>query len=136
MKLIRHIIGMIFAPVISLLFVHLTFVTIFWLDNERLWWPLISTYEFGMPIAYGVTVIVGVPLYIALRRFQYTKLWHFIVAGLCMYAVPFTIITALTPSNPWFVRPYDGIALFLSGGVGGAFVGLLFWFIASQTYYL
>lgn len=130
MKVFRHITGLIVAPVIALLFVHLTFVIIFWLDNEKLWWRLTDTYDFGVPVAYLVTSFIGIPIYIILRKLQYVKLWHFIIAGLCMYAVPFTIILAFVPSNPWYVRPYDGIVLLLSGGIGGAIIGLLFWFIA------
>jgi hypothetical protein len=72
------------------------------------------------PLAYGVALIVGIPLYVLLSDRDLDDWWHYALAGAVLGTAPFIL--------------FFGTAAFGSIGIMGAASGLLaavtFWWIA------
>jgi len=84
-------------------------------------------FPYGVALAYPSALLIGVPLYLGLRRSQRLGWWQLSLAGM-VCAVPAVVAYRLVGAPP-HLEPFDWLsAVYLEAW--GAFTGLSFWLLA------
>ena len=84
-------------------------------------------FPYGIALAYPAALLLGLPLYLGLRRRQRLGWWQLALAGM-ICAVP-AVLAYRYAGTPPHLEPFDWLAaLYLEAW--GAFAGLSFWLLA------
>ncbi len=84
-------------------------------------------FPYGIALAYPAALLIGLPLYLGLRRRQRLGWWQLSLAGM-ICAVP-AVVAYRVVGTPPHLQPFDWLgAAYLEAW--GAFAGLSFWLLA------
>jgi hypothetical protein len=93
-------------------------------------WAASFWLPFMVPIAYCVAVVLGVPAHVLLKRYGWTRLWQYALAGLSIGLAPLLVIAVM----PQFQGKRGVALLFLIFGAAlGPIGAAVFWSIAVRS---
>ncbi len=121
----RMILAFVVAPLVAPAAVWLTFlinalITAQFSELGKVFLALPGVLALGAPVAWAVTVVGGVPLYLLLRRAGYLRLIPLMACGALLGALLFRIV---------YQSPLELVVCAL----GGAGAGFVFWYIGIRT---
>ena len=85
----------------------------------------------GAPIAYTVTVVIGLPIYLIASRFGVINFWSVLLGAVFVAILPILVISA-PQGFVLYKDPEKSSLLFYSAlTLCGLVVGLVFWFVSG-----
>lgn len=81
---------------------------------------------FGIPIAYGIALCLGLPLYLLARKYHLVNFWSLSLGGAFVATLP-TLLTLIFLYDSWLAgRDWRVHGVF---GITGFVVGAVFWYV-------
>ena len=86
---------------------------------------------FGAPLAYVITLLIGIPVYLVATKLSHVNFWPITIGAAFIAIFPVLVATISEGFSLYGDPNKSSIPVYLSLAISGYLVGVVFWFISG-----